>query len=129
MKQPGLFVIFVRHTPAQYPRVSAVQTLSQVFFQQGELATQQVRVAEGAGLHDRPFNDGDDVPGQLAGVRPNRPAQRPCRLRKEGPELFRHLVEAPGQTCPKPIMTIAEGRAEVADDAPPLRESRRRAIS
>jgi hypothetical protein len=64
-KQPGLFVIFVSHTPAQYARVSAVQLLSQVFFQQGELASQQVRVAEGAGLHDRPFDDGDDVPGQL----------------------------------------------------------------
>src|SRR5262245_6295204 len=91
-----------------------------MLFQQGELTGQQLRVAEGAGLHDRSLDQRDDVAGQVAGIWPPRRAQRPYRCLQVGLELLRHLVETLGQTFAKTVVAIAEGRTQVADDAAPL---------
>src|ERR1039458_4860907 len=46
--------------PEENRQVSRFQAFLQVLFQVGQLTGEQFRVAEGAGLHDRPFDDRDD---------------------------------------------------------------------
>ncbi len=92
-----------------------------MLFQIGQFTGEQLHVAERTTLHDRSFDDRDDVPGQLAGIRSPRHASMPCRCLQVGAELLGHLVETLGKTFPKAGVAIAEGCTHVADDAASLR--------
>ena len=89
-------------------------------FEVVELAGHHLPIPVRARQHDRTLDDGHDVAGQFPGV------HVPCRtqLLEGGVEVWlelpSHLVEALREPPPKPVVRIAERRAEVADDATAL---------
>src|SRR6516164_7845247 len=89
-------------------------------FEVVELAGHHLSIPVCARHHDRTLHDGHDVASQFPGV------HVPCRTRllhggvEVWLELPSHLVEALREPLPKPVVRIAERRAEVADDATAL---------
>jgi hypothetical protein len=88
-----------------------------MLFQIGELTGGQLRVAVGAGQHDRAFDDADDVVGELGRFRTRRAALGPRGGSEVWLEFLGHLVEALGESAAEAVVGVAQGSVEVPDDA------------